>query len=455
MSKISLEEALLLELDKENKKSNKLQETTLKQIYDQLPGVDVHDEPIDTSNVDGLLDGVIVVTDPSVNLDEYNEVQERAQEIIEDTPEGDLPFDEEYVGSYLITCPICGETFTSPQILQSGDTCPICLQQPESFVVKGQLETTETASEIGREQEALDDARIESNKNDEEEDDENPVPNITVSEKEEEEQPEKQTASKEIPEGNKLTEAKLTDYVPEEKIKEAVYNDDLLGMITKKLKILDDMILEITTDVSKKYYKVFKNDDGDFETYWIGNDGKQLSDSFVLIKHNDLEESKNLNEDSYEDGIFYEIEEALRDAGLNPVRFTEDGVMTNNLGWTVTGEDGTQQQITCDGSYLTESKSDEVTAGNIKQKAQELLPAEDIETHDGDLYLKVSDKSTELVNKLKDKENGLLKTFKSEKDNSMWYDIPFANMEDDYKSKNNLDECEIVDDFVELSDINN
>lgn len=371
MSKISLEEALLLELDKENKKSNKLQETTLKQIYDQLPGVDVHDEPIDTSNVDGLLDGVIVVTDPSVNLDEYNEVQERAQEIIEDTPEGDLPFDEEYVGSYLITCPICGETFTSPQILQSGDTCPICLQQPESFVVKGQLETTETASEIGREQEALDDAKIAANEENEE-DEEEPVPGV---EEQNEEDLEKQTASKEIPQGNKLQET--------------------------------------------------------------------------------INESKSIKtEDTYEEGIFYEIEEALRDAGLNPVRFTEDGVMTNNLGWTVTGEDGTQQQITCDGSYLTESKSDEVTAGNIKQKAQELLPAEDIETYDGDLYLKVSDKSTELVNKLKDKENGLLKTFKSEKDNSMWYDIPFANMEDDYKSKNNLDECEIVDDFIELSDIN-
>ena len=64
----------------------------------------------------------------------------------------------------------------------------------------------------------------------------------------------------------------------------------------------------------------------------------------------------NLNEDSYESGIFYEIEEALREAGLNPARFNENGIMTNNIGWTVTGEDGTEQQITCDGSYLDDEE---------------------------------------------------------------------------------------------------
>lgn len=67
----------------------------------------------------------------------------------------------------------------------------------------------------------------------------------------------------------------------------------------------------------------------------------------------------NLNEDSYESGIFYEIEEALREAGLNPARFNENGIMTNNIGWTVTGEDGTEQQITCDGSYLDDEETNQ------------------------------------------------------------------------------------------------
>lgn len=99
-----------------------------------------------------------------------------------------------------------------------------------------------------------------------------------------------------------------------------------------------------------------------------------------------------------------------------------------------------------DFSEIYESDTNEVTAGNIKQKAQEVLPAEDIETHDGDLYLKVSDKSTELVNKMKDKDSGLLKKFKSEKDGQMWYDIPFANMEDDYKGKVNEEATVLVND---------
>lgn len=88
---------------------------------------------------------------------------------------------------------------------------------------------------------------------------------------------------------------------------------------------------------------------------------------------------------------------------------------------------------------ITESKKvesmEEITAGNIKKKAMEILPKEDIDTHDSDLYLKVSDKSTELVNQMKDKDSGLLSKFKSQTDGKMWYEIPFANMEDDYKDK--------------------
>lgn len=446
MAKLSLEEALMLELAKEEKRNvnSKLEEKTLKQIYNELPGVDVHDEPIDTSNVDALLDGVIVVTDPSVTKDEYGEVQQRAQEIIENTPEGDMPFDEEYVDSYLITCPICGETFTSPELLHPGDTCPVCLQQPEEFITKGQLKTTEEVSEMANEQEALDDAKIAANE--ENEDAEEAVPGVEENTLEDEEQePERQTASKEIPQGNKLQETKQDD-----KTIKTESNYDSFEDFKNEVKSVGSLY----DYVYRHYYKMpldLLKEIALNAIYEADNDEAIMSD----MKERVFESKSIMKEDSYEDGIFYEIEEALREAGLNPVRFTDDGVMTNNLGWTVTGEDGTQQQITCDGSYLTESKSDEVTVGNIKQKAQELLPAEDIETHDSDLYLKVSDKSTELVNKLKDKESGLLKTFKSEKDNSMWYDIPFANMEDDYKLKNNLNESEIEDDFIELSDINN
>ena len=109
-------------------------------------------------------------------------------------------------------------------------------------------------------------------------------------------------------------------------------------------------------------------------------------------------------------------------------------------------------QLYTESDDIDESDTNEITAGNIKQKAQEILPAEDIETHDGDLYLKVSDKSTELVNKMKDKDSGLLKKFKSEKDGQMWYDIPFANMEDDYKDKVNEEATVFVNDTAKEPD---
>lgn len=89
---------------------------------------------------------------------------------------------------------------------------------------------------------------------------------------------------------------------------------------------------------------------------------------------------------------------------------------------------------------LQEDVNEEITPANIKQKAQEILPAEDIETHGGDLYIKVSDKSKELINKMKDKDSGLLKTFTSEIDGQQWYDIPFANMNDDYNKLNEAQE---------------
>ena len=89
---------------------------------------------------------------------------------------------------------------------------------------------------------------------------------------------------------------------------------------------------------------------------------------------------------------------------------------------------------------LQEDVNEEITLANIKQKAQEILPAEDIDTHYGDLYIKVSDKSTELVNKMKDKDSGLIEIFTSEIDGQQWYDIPFANWNDDYNKLNEAQE---------------
>ena len=74
----------------------------------------------------------------------------------------------------------------------------------------------------------------------------------------------------------------------------------------------------------------------------------------------------------------------------------------------------------------------------LKRIAQRVLPAKDIDEHDGDLYIRKSDKSTELLKHMLNANNGLISTFTSNlEDGDVWYDIPFANWEDDYKNKVN------------------
>ena len=98
-------------MNKKNESVN-LQEATIKALYDEL------DDSEEVRDVEGVVDDVLVITDPEITKDEYEEVIERAQEIVDDTPEGDIPFDEDYVGQYLMTCPICGSSFVEDHLLE-------------------------------------------------------------------------------------------------------------------------------------------------------------------------------------------------------------------------------------------------------------------------------------------------------------------------------------------------
>ena len=89
-----------------------LEEATVRALYNQL------DDEEEIRDVEGVIDDILVITDPEISKDEYEEVIERAQEIVEDTPEGDIPFDEDYIGEYLQTCPICGQSFIEDHLLE-------------------------------------------------------------------------------------------------------------------------------------------------------------------------------------------------------------------------------------------------------------------------------------------------------------------------------------------------
>lgn len=123
-----------------NKKLN-LQEATIKSLYDGLK------DDTEVDDVEGIIDDVLVVTDPEITTDEYNEVIDRAEEIVEDTPEGEIPLDTTYLGEYLQICPICGGSFIKDHILEPGTACPICYETPESFVMIGKLEAEDSVAE--------------------------------------------------------------------------------------------------------------------------------------------------------------------------------------------------------------------------------------------------------------------------------------------------------------------
>ena len=97
--------------------------------------------------VDGIVEDIIVVTDPDITISENQ--KEIAQDIINQTEEGEIPFNEEYIGQYIQTCPICGSSFITKTILRQNDVCPICLDRPDDFVMVGRLEkeTEEEQSE--------------------------------------------------------------------------------------------------------------------------------------------------------------------------------------------------------------------------------------------------------------------------------------------------------------------
>lgn len=115
---------------------------------------------------------------------------------------------------------------------------------------------------------------------------------------------------------NKLvSEAKITDYMTQQELDKAIKSNSILKNITNSYKVLDDMMIEVTSSVGKSYYKAILNDDGNIELYWISKDGKQLGDSFPLLS----EDCKKLNEEVEAEGFKYNNKEYT---GLDTYTYT-------------------------------------------------------------------------------------------------------------------------------------
>ena len=154
-----------------------------------------------------------------------------------------------------------------------------------------------------------------------------------------------------------VVESESEEYTFEEIISDMENAEEYSDLYAAADKIADEDL----RDRVKKQIDVCETDGDDVETAYS-------------VVTSDLLDSRinDLNEDSYEDASFAEIEQALFDAGLNPERFSDRGVLTKNIGWIVKTSDGEEQYVTCDGSYLDESHK---LKKNIKEGFEEDIPS--------------------------------------------------------------------------------
>lgn len=280
-------------MKKENKKIS-LEEATLQALAaeaNSIPGKDI-EEIEEPDEAEGIMDGIIVVTDPETDTKDYEEIIEKAQDIMENTPEGEIPFDEEYLGQYMMTCPLCGTTFIEPEILEPGATCPVCLDTPESFIVVGKVEGDDEVNEDMEEvQETnlLDDSNVQNEDN-------------------EESELKKDIASKQIISDNKLIESipgmdifEHQDEYPE--INLDLYSSDAQEAIIYIENNINKLNIEQLHELADKVFMEDINDVKEFMKYLASSDDEDIIEIYNEFKKyipENIEESKDITSKEFE-----------------------------------------------------------------------------------------------------------------------------------------------------------
>ena len=278
---------------KENKKIS-LEEATLQALAaeaNSIPDKDI-EEIEEPDEAEGIMDGIIVVTDPETDTKDYEEIIEKAQDIMENTPEGEIPFDEEYLGQYMMTCPLCGTTFIEPEILEPGATCPVCLDTPESFIVVGKVEGDD---EVNEDMEEVQETNLLDDSNIQNEDDE-------------ESELKKDIASKQIISDNKLMESipgmdifEHQDEYPE--INLDLYSSDAQEAIIYIENNINKLNIEQLHELADKVFMEDINDVKEFMKYLASSDDEDIIEIYNEFKKyipENIEESKDITSKEFE-----------------------------------------------------------------------------------------------------------------------------------------------------------
>lgn len=128
---------------KENVRRKAKSKKSLKKENEDIDDIDneVVDTDVDNVDAEGVSDDVVVVVDPELDSDDYQDAIDDAQEIIDNTPEGEQPASDEYNDDFVYTCPICGNTFFSENEMSEGDACPVCGDNPDEYVLEGEVDS--------------------------------------------------------------------------------------------------------------------------------------------------------------------------------------------------------------------------------------------------------------------------------------------------------------------------
>lgn len=112
----------------------------------------------DDEMMDDVIDNIAVVTDPEKTVSDLEQRADDIQDAIDDTPEGEAAFSDEYVGSKVYACPVCGESFFADDEYEEGDPCPICQETPGGgFLLQGEVVAPEEDEPVEDEIPAEDD----------------------------------------------------------------------------------------------------------------------------------------------------------------------------------------------------------------------------------------------------------------------------------------------------------
>lgn len=127
---------------------------------------DIETEDDDEPVADDVSGDIVAVVDPDMDTDEYDDKIDELQDIVDETPEGEVPVDDEYIGDTIYQCPVCGNPFFSEDDLGEGGNCPVCGEEIDSFVELGEVQSADDEDEEPVEDEPAEDDDLDADVDD-------------------------------------------------------------------------------------------------------------------------------------------------------------------------------------------------------------------------------------------------------------------------------------------------